>query len=488
LNANPPLNARRARIGELDRLLARAPDAIEARYERAGLLREQGCFEGAKRDYLELIRRKPGDFGVLNDFGTLALNAGYREAAHSLFSEAVRHHPDKPMGHVNLATLLFLTGDFDGARVHFEAALRAEPGYVHAHRGMANLLTEIGDAAGAQAHRDKGFKDHFLTTLPYRGDQPPVRILLLVSAFGGNTPTATLLDDRLFQASVLVTEYCDGKAPLPPHDVIFNAIGDADTCRQGLQAACSILARTSRPVINHPLAVLKSGRAANVERLRDLPNVIVPRMARLPRSSLQGPAAGDIVAGSGFCFPLLARAPGFHTGHHFCRAENAAGLVAVVEKFPSQDVWLIEQLDARDREGMFRKFRVMIVDGRLYPLHLAISRNWKVHYFTADMAEQPGNRAEEARFLGDMMSVIGPSGFAALNRINATLDLDYGGIDFAVNAAGDILFFEANATMVMIPLSQDEKWSYRRQAFDNVFAAVRSMLLERTVSGGGFYR
>ena len=58
-----------------------------------------------------------------------------------------------------------------------------------------------------------------------------------------------------------------------------------------------------------------------------------------------------------------------------------------------------------------------------------------------------------------MASVLGQRGIAALERISAMLDLDYGGIDFAVNAQGDILFFEANATMVMIPLSLDEKWA-----------------------------
>ena len=68
-------------------------------------------FEEAKRDYLELIRRRPTDFGALNDFGTLVLKAGYRDAARSLFGEAVRHHPGNPNGHVNLANLLFLTGE-----------------------------------------------------------------------------------------------------------------------------------------------------------------------------------------------------------------------------------------------------------------------------------------------------------------------------------------------------------------------------------------
>jgi hypothetical protein len=33
--------------------------------------------------------------------------------------------------------------------------------------------------------------------------------------------------------------------------------------------------------------------------------------------------------------------------------------------------------------------------------------------------------------------------------------------------------------MVMAPLGPDEKWAYRRPAFDKVFAAIRAMLLER---------
>ena len=88
----------------------------------------------------------------------------------------------------------------------------------------------------------------------------------------------SLLDDRYFRTTVLVTEYYDPKLPLPPHDLVFNSIGDADLCREGLEAARALIARTSRPVINHPARVLKTGRAANAERLRGLPNVIVPRM------------------------------------------------------------------------------------------------------------------------------------------------------------------------------------------------------------------
>ena len=478
--APPQHDLRSIRIGELDLALERDPDDIAALCERAGLLREEGRFEEAKRDYLDLIRRQPTDFATLNDFGTLVLNAGYREAARSLFGEAVRHHPGNPNGHVNLANLLLLLGEGRQARLHFEAALRADPDHIHAHRGMGNLLAALGDATGARRHRDRGFRDNFLKALDYRGEGQGTAVLLLVAAAGGNIPVQSLLDDRYFRTTVLVTEYYNPKLPLPPHDIVFNSIGDADLCGEGLEAASALIARTSQPVINHPARVLKTGRAANAERLRGLPGVIVPRMLRLPRRVLTAPEGGETINASGFTFPLLVRAPGFHTGHHFARVATPDALATAVAGFPGDDVWLIEQFDARDGGGMFRKFRVMFVDGRLYPLHLAISLDWKVHYFTADMAQSDANRRRDAEFLADMASVIGTRGMAALERINATLGLDYGGIDFAVNAAGDILFFEANATMVVLPPSHDDKWAYRRSAFASVCSAVYTMLTNRS--------
>jgi hypothetical protein len=37
----------------------------------------------------------------------------------------------------------------------------------------------------------------------------------------------------------------------------------------------------------------------------------------------------------------------------------------------------------------------------------------------------------------------------------------------------------------MVPLAADEKWAYRRPAFDAVFAAIRRMLLERSSAERG---
>ncbi len=479
---------RALRIQQLNSLLGQNPDAIAALYERAGLLREQGLFEEAKRDYLELIRYAPTDFEALNDFGTLVLDAGYRDAARSLFSQAVRHHPNNTTGHVNLANLLFRVGEIDQARIHFEIALKFDPGHIHAHRGMGNLLADIGDDAGARRHRDRAFKDHFLIALPYRGDGRPVSVLLLVSAAGGNIPTSSLLDERRFATTVLVVEYFDPKLPLPFHDLIFNSIGDADLCEEGLGLAYSLLARTDRPVINHPNAVLKTGRASNAERLRGIPDVVVPRMATLSRHLLAGSGGATAVDSLGFSFPILLRTPGFHTGRNFIRVENRQQLNAAATELCGNDVWIIEEVDARDDKDEFRKYRVMIIDKKLYPLHVATSRHWKVHYFTADMATSSDNRAKDAEFLGNMTNVVGRRGVAAIERISETLDLDYAGIDFGINLQGDILFFEANATMFVQPPLLDPKWSYRRQAVEKILSAVHAMLIERAADGSSHYK
>jgi hypothetical protein len=141
---------------------------------------------------------------------------------------------------------------------------------------------------------------------------------------------------------------------------------------------------------------------------------------------------------------------------------------------------VIQFLDARGRDGKVRKYRVMMIAGELYPLHVAISNHWKIHYFSADMdaetAEGASNRAEDAEFLENMPSVVGSRAMEALARIQSTLGLDYAGIDFGLGPTGDLLLFEANATMVVNPPEPGDRWAYRRPAVNRIYSAVRRML------------
>jgi glutathione synthase/RimK-type ligase-like ATP-grasp enzyme len=175
-------------------------------------------------------------------------------------------------------------------------------------------------------------------------------------------------------------------------------------------------------------------------------------------------------------FPLLLRSPGFHAGMNFLRVEAADELMAAAQRLPGEDLFAIEYLDARGADGMARKYRVMTIGGKLYPTHLAISQDWKVHYFTANMSESAAHRAEEKEFLENMPRVLGPKAMVALASIAKELGLDYAGIDFALNKDGSIALFEANATMVINPVGPESLWDYRREAIDNALAATRNLV------------
>jgi len=451
--------------------MSNPPDHATHLGELAGRARrftERGRNAEARDAWLEFLSLSPGDRLALNNLGTLLHGMGYRTAARTAYEEAVARHPDDPMSRVNLANVLHEKGEETAAREHYEAALAADPDFAEAHQGLSYVLAELGEREQADYHRRRGFQNRAVITMPYRGEGPPVSLLLLISSFGGNIPTRNFLDDRVFAVTVILPEFHDRTRPLPPHQFIFNAIGDADLADESLAAAQALVARSDAPVLNSPAAVRLTTRSGNAARLCGIEGMIAPQTQTAPRDAA-GPAWDPP-------YPVLLRTPGFHTGRHFVKVDRAEDLEAAKAGLPGECLTAIQYLDARGADGKSRKYRVMMIGGELYPLHLAISSDWKIHYFTAEMAENAAHRAEDAAFLNDMPGVLGPRAMQALRRIQQTLGLDYAGIDFGLSPSGEILFFEANATMVVNPPEPGGKWAYRRPAVERIFTAVRKTL------------
>lgn len=355
---------------------------------------------------------------------------------------------------------------------------------------MYYALAGLGEYEAAEVHRRKIAAMQSVFEHPYRGSTKPVPILLLVSSIGGNTPIEKLLDDKVFQTYVVVADFYDPKTPLPEHRLVINGIGDTDLSEQALIAAETITRFTSAPVLNAPAAVRATGRCDIAGRLDNIPGIVTPATAVFPYTLLAGENGPAALARQDFNFPLLLRAPGFHMGRHFVMVDSPAQLADAVAELPGAgragaELLAIEYLDAQGADGNSRKYRVMMIDGKLYPLHLAISPNWKIHYFSADMKDRPDHRAEEQSFLADMPSVLGAKAMAGLQHLQAMLGLDYGGIDFGLSQRGEILIFEANATMVVEQPADEPRWDYRRAAVSRIHGAVRQMLLTRAAGCPG---
>ncbi len=482
-----PWIERECRIQRLDVQLNPASDlqkdiAVALRFERATLLAEMGRNLEARSDHLTVLELEPAHRLNLFGLGRLLVSMGQRKAAQMVYAEGVKYYPGDVALRVNLGSVLLETDHPAEARSHYEAALAIDPEFPQAHGGMYYALTRLGEPERARLHQEKAFRAHALFPSSYRGEAEPVPVLLLVSSTGGNTPIEKLVDGRIFQTYVVVADFYDTKTPLPLHRLVINGIGDCDAAGQALLAAEGLLASTSAPVLNHPAAVRATGRCENASRWQKLPGIKTPATVTFPYALLAGQHGATALAGRGFTFPLLLRTPGFHGGQRFVRVESSAALADGVVELGgpgagAAELMAIEYLDARGADGWVRKYRVMMVGGQLYPLHLAISQQWKIHYFSADMRDRAEHRAEEAKFLADMPGALGAKAMAALEQLSAAIGLDYGGIDFALNQQGEILLFEANATMVVEQPDGDPRWDYRRAAVERIHAAVRDLLL-----------
>ena len=462
-------------LAQIETALETHAEAVDLRFARACLLEELGRLTRARGAYKGVLARDATHFGALMNLGTMLYLENRRPEARILYQHATKHYPAEASAFINLGNVL-AEEDVAASRAAYERALELEPTHATANFGLALLLETQGDMRAAQIYRQRAFAEPIVRIAPYHGSGDPLRLLLLLAANGGNIVTTLLLDDTVVEtASLVVDSYRDG-ATLPPHDLIFNAVGDADRADDSLAIAERIAAASGAPLINRPAAVLQTRREF-VGRLNAVPGVTAPHTELLARSQI---TAGALTA-RGFSFPLLLRSPGYHMGEHFAFVPAPADLARVVTTLPGDEILAIAYLDARRPDGSTRKYRALIVDGALYPVHLAISRSWKIHYFSADMRDNDTNRAEEASYLNDMAAHLGARAMPALAGIAAMLDLDYAGIDFGIGADGNVLVFEANPAMAIYLPDDDERFAYRRPAITRIVDAVRRMFSERAL-------
>jgi tetratricopeptide (TPR) repeat protein len=417
--------------------------------------------------YLEILRHDRYNHDGMLGLAEVYVAAEDFASARIVLAEAVVRHPQSSRAQSALGGVLLELDDLDGARDAFSASLQINPLQRKAWAGLGVILERSGDLTGADRAWREAFRDGGPAISTYRGKGEPIRILLLRSAVDGNIPLKAVLDDRIFQWITLFVESFDESMVLPPHAVVFNAVGNADLRMRALDKAEAVLRATRAPVINHPSAVRNTGRVQIADRLREIPGVVAPRMRVLAREDF----SGDL----GLGWPLLVRSLGFHTGEHFVRVDDSGHVEDAIAGLPGDPLLAIEYLNTSGDNGVFRKYRVLTIDGRLYPLHLAASQDWKVHYFSADRSAQ--FRAQEQAFLENPASAIGADAAAALDRAAAALAFDYGGIDFALDRENRVVIFEANPTMAIVPPSTDPDQAHRRSAVDRAVAATRAMIV-----------
>jgi glutathione synthase/RimK-type ligase-like ATP-grasp enzyme len=315
----------------------------------------------------------------------------------------------------------------------------------------------------------------------------PAKLHLLVLMVAGDIAANTPIDCLLENSDVDLTLYYVSSpqpfsAPLPEHDILLVGISDSDENRALLDALQPVVAVWPRPVINMPQHIQCVGRDSASRLLQAAPGLSIPPTLRAMRQDLQDVADGRATLEERFAgctFPIILRPYDSQAGRDLARLESPADMAAYLAKVAATDFFLARFVDYSSADGLFRKYRIALVDGKPFACHMGVSSHWMVHYVNAGMYEDAGKRAEEAAFM-EGFDDFAARHRTALDAIHTRTGLDYLLIDCAETRTGELLIFEIDHTMVVHAMDPEELFPYKQVHMRKVQDAFRGLLLDRT--------
>lgn len=458
---------------------------------------------------------------IHNDLGVSLFRLGRTEAALAAIDRAIALDPGYAVVHCNRGDVLHAAGRFDealdahmnGLRLAADAPAKDRASILHGaakSAAKAKRLEVVAAAADVQLTLDSdpdlaeqtasilemlGRRDE---ALAIRNQQARVgglrrggpakgaaaRVLVLGGVGGGHVPVRYLLDTARFETwslGMLSPDQVDAPLgsvafdTLQSADVVFCTLGDVDHDGGQFDAARNLCARLGKPVINPPGSIAKTGRDNASALYGGIDGLIVPEVRKVNKGDLAATPIDE---------PMLVRPPGDHGGDNLTLLRNNADRDAWLTSNAAGDLILTRFESFQSADGHWRKYRFAFVDRNPFPYHLAIGDDWLVHYWRAEMGRSEAKKAEEARFLSDWRGLFGSRGAAAVEAIGQGLDLDYGGLDCALMDDGRVLFFEANACILVHLDEPAHAFPYKHAHVPRIRDAFSRLVLDRVGKPG----
>lgn len=400
--------------------------------------------------------------------------------------------PPHVMGLAKLMTETYRGADMQPIIQQLINRSTANPKDTAALMDMSILLQFQGqrELALAMQAQALGLERHY--RLP-SARQPAGFKLLAIMAPGdlmSNTPLEFLVKDSDIRLDMF---YVGPSLPAvtnwPAADAAFIAISEADQNQPILRALQRHVEALAMPIINQPSRIARLGRDSACSLLQSIPNLVMPMFARVDRKTLEqlSNQPGDLseLLDEEAQFPLIVRPLDSHAGHGLSKVDDAQGLGDYLQTSEKSQFYIARYIDYRSEDGLFRKYRVILIDGKPYAVHMGVSENWMIHYLNAGMNDSAEKREEEARFMGQFDDVFGAKHEQAFKAIYQRMGLDYLGIDCAETRHGDLLIFEVHSAMVVHDMDSAEQFPYKQPQMRKVFAAFRAMLDRRVKGEGG---
>jgi hypothetical protein len=400
-------------------------------------------------------------------------------------ASVVRYPCADRIGFARLTTMAFHGTDLRPLRD--ELISKVTGGIADAGEGLdLSLIAQLlGDKQTGMAIQAEVLTFHRLFRSPCSAQRPKLRVLALAAAIdmGGNTPIEFLLEESGIELLTLyVIAGAELPVPLPDHDIAIVIASDSEECRDALRIIDRAAARWPRPMLNLPRLVGNLDRDKLHRLLDGIEGLDIPATAPVSRAQLSDVARSNLLLAdiaAELRFPVIVRPRGSHAGVGLAKLDDRAATDSYLAERPEQEFFVSRFVDYANDDGLFRKYRIVFVDGRPYACHMAIADRWDIWYLNAGMAFSESKRLEEENFMRTF-----ERGFAVRHRVALAamadrVGLDYFTVDCAENKCGGLLIFEADNTAVVHNMDSPDLFPYKPPQMRAIFEAFADMLYRR---------
>ncbi|UVO39332.1 hypothetical protein KUL72_13730 [Bradyrhizobium arachidis] len=376
---------------------------------------------------------------------------------------------------------------FEGVDLHplrDQLLARIAEGTAQAGEGLdLSLIAQLmGEKEAGLVIQSEVLSFHQLFRTPTAAPKPGLRVLALAADIdmGGNTPIEFLLEGSDIELLTLyVTKGTGLPETLPEHDVAIVVASDSEECREALALIERAAPNWPRPLLNRPELIGNLDRDKLFRLLADISGLDIPVTAHATRAQMAALAGGRIACAEitgELHFPMIVRPRGTHAGVGLAKIDDTAALAAYLAERQEQDFFVARFVDYASLDGLYRKIRLAMVDGKPYACHMAIADRWDIWYLNAYMAFSEDKRAEEAIFMQDFDRAFAARHRDALDEMSRRVGLDYFIVDCAENQNGELLVFEADNTAVVHNMDSPVVFPYKPPQMRKIFAAFTAML------------
>jgi glutathione synthase/RimK-type ligase-like ATP-grasp enzyme len=350
---------------------------------------------------------------------------------------------------------------------------------------LSLIIQLLGDKQMGLAFQAEVLAFHQLFRSPCTSERPTLRVLALAAAtdMGSNTPIEFLLEESGIELLMLyVIPEAELPVPLPDHDIAIVIASDSEDCRDALRKIDEAAVRWRRPLLNPPRLVCNLDRDKLHQLLRGIEGLDIPATVAATRAQLSDAAQSNLSLANiaaELKFPIIARPRGSHAGVGLAKLDDGAALERYLAERTEQEFFVSRFVDYASEDGLFRKYRVVFVDGRAYACHMAVADRWDIWYLNAGMSNSAAKRLEEETFMRTFDIGFGRRHATALAGVFDRVGLDYFTIDCAENKFGELLIFEADNTAVVHNMDSPELFPYKPPQMRAIFEAFAAMLHRR---------